>query len=131
VICYEFLWSHEVAAGLDRGVKKRPAIISSVEKRDRATYVTVVPITHLKPDDGKPAIELPPRVKAHLGLDQEKSWIICDELNEFAWPGDDIYPIPGGAMSAYDYGEIPPALFEKIREIILSLDLRKKKTILR
>jgi hypothetical protein len=35
------------------------------------------------------AIEIPLKVKQHLGLDTKPSWIVVDEFNEFVWPGFD------------------------------------------
>jgi hypothetical protein len=57
--------------------------------------VAVVPITHSQPRDPNAAVEIPLPVKRHLGLDSEHSWVILDELNEFAWPGFDLRPIKG------------------------------------
>jgi hypothetical protein len=34
--------------------------------------------------DPSPAIELPPAVKHHLGLDGKRSWMMLDEGNRFA-----------------------------------------------
>jgi hypothetical protein len=65
-------------------------------------------------------MEIPPKVKQHLGLDSERSWIVLDEFNEFAWPGFDLRPLPG-APGRYEYGFLPPALYRKIVERILGL----------
>jgi hypothetical protein len=51
-------------------------------------------------------------VKAHLGLDGTQSWIICDEYNEFDWPGVDL----GLTVAGNDkYGFVPDALVERVR----------------
>jgi hypothetical protein len=73
----------------------------------------VAPITHSPPHDPGVTIEILTRVKRHLGLDSERSWIILDELNVFRWPGHDLRPIPdkGGR---YDYGLLSPKFFESI-----------------
>ncbi len=55
---------------------------------------------------------MPPRVRAHLNLDAARSWIICDEYNEFTWPGVDLDMAPGGGSS---YGFAPIALIERVR----------------
>jgi len=39
------------------------------------------------------AVEIPLRVKEHLGLDSECSWVIPEEVNVFTWPGFDLRPI--------------------------------------
>lgn len=122
VISYSYLWKHESDAGQTEGVKDRPcAIVLAVESRDKhVKTVTVAPITHTPPSDPYTAIEIPPRVKVHLGLDERRSWIILDEFNEFTWPGFDLRSIPG-KPSRYDYGFLPPALFAKITARILEL----------
>jgi hypothetical protein len=130
VLCFEFLWSHEAKAGRDDGEKKRPSVVVLATKTEKGqTSVTVAPMTHLEPREGSNAIEVPAKVKEHLGLDSKRSWIICDELNEFVWPGVDLYPIPRGRPGQFDYGIIPPALYEKIRQLILELDSKAKNVI--
>lgn len=56
---------------------------------------------------------MPTRVKEHLGLDHERSWVILDELNIFTWPGFDLRPAKdrGGRI---DYGFLPPKFFERL-----------------
>jgi hypothetical protein len=83
----------------------------------------VAPITHTPPDDPETAIEVPAKVKQHLGLDDERSWIVLDDFNEFLWPGYDLRPVPGKA-GKYDYGFLPPALFRQIVGKII--ELRRK-----
>lgn len=133
VISYEFLWNDEAKAGYDRGRKSyRPSVIVLATKTQAGqTAVTVAPITHLEPLSGANAIEIPLKVKQSLGLDSQRSWIICDELNEFTWPGYDLYPVPRGIPGQYDYGFIPSALFEKVRKLILELDDNAKSILKR
>jgi hypothetical protein len=127
VVSYEFLWSNEAEAGHEQGEKKRPAVIVLAAKNDKGQItVTVAPITHSEPKASANAVEVPPKVKEHLGLDSERSWIICDELNEFVWPGYDLYPIPRGRPGQFDYGIIPPALYNKVRDLIVELDAKAK-----
>ncbi len=45
------------------------------------------------PHDPNVAVEIPLRVKEHLGLDSERSWVILEEVNIFTWPGFDLRPI--------------------------------------
>jgi hypothetical protein len=132
VICYEFLWSHEADKGATVGQKRRPAVIVIAAKNQSGqTVIVVAPITHSAPSDPAAAIEIPPRVKKHLGLDEQRSWVVLNELNEFVWPGFDIYPIPGGKPGQFDYGFIPPVLFKQIKDKIIALDAAAKKTIIR
>ena len=104
--------SAEEQAGREEGVKDRPcAIVLTTEHHDEDTIVTVVPITHTEPADMTIALELPARVKAHLGLDDERSWIIFNEADRFLWPGPDLRPISGRSPSEFAYGFLPPKLF--------------------
>ena len=89
--------------------------------------VTVAPVTHRKPKSKETGIEIPQRVKAHLGLDAEKSWVILDEVNQFTWPGFDLRLIP--KTKRYDYGFLPPRLFEQIKTGILDLILKRRAKI--
>ena len=41
-------------------------------------------------DITKRRIELPQQTKTRLGLDDERSWVIVSEANDFAWPGPDL-----------------------------------------
>jgi hypothetical protein len=122
VISYAYLWRRESEAGQTEGVKNRPcAIVLAVRREGGApAAVTVAPITHTPPHDPAAAIEIPPKVKAHLGLDGERSWIVLDDFNEFAWPGFDLRPVPG-KPGRYDYGFLPPALYRSIIGRILEL----------
>jgi hypothetical protein len=115
VISYRYLWHREHRAGRDEGLKDRPCVIVLSVKPaggDRAT-VRVVPVTHSRPDDPSVALELPPAVKRHLGLDGERSWVILDEVNEFGWPGFDLWPVLG-TRDRFTYGLLPPRLFDLI-----------------
>lgn len=121
VISYAYLWSNEYKAGKVEGLKNRPcAIILVVTNEDGGKIVTVAPITHTPPVNPEAAIQIPPKVKKHLDLDSEQSWIILDDFNEFIWPGYDLRPVSGKSGS-YDYGFLPPALFNQIVAKIIQL----------
>jgi len=77
VISYSYLWSEEAAAGHAEGRKTRPCAILLViqQPEGEPPRVTVAPITHSPPHDSGVAIEIPTRVKRHLGLDSERSWV--------------------------------------------------------
>ncbi len=115
VISYSYLWRNEHRAGKREGAKNRPCAIVLVVKdeSDGRKKVTVAPITHTPPANPDAAIEVPPKVKQHLGLDSKRSWIILDDFNEFIWPGYDLRPISGGT-GKYAYGFLPPALFKQM-----------------
>lgn len=118
VISYSYLWKEEEERGQVEGRKDRPcAIILAIDHPDQTLggrkQVAVVPITHSPPDDPDVAIEIPFRVKQHLGLDSDRSWVVLDEINVFTWPGFDLRPIRRGE-SRIDYGLLPPRFFEQL-----------------
>jgi len=114
VIPYVYLWRREHESGEESGRKTRPSLIIIAVKiaATGRLRVAVTPITSRQPDPTRAAIELPPRVKTHLGLDAPRSWVICDEYNEFEWPGVDLDTTPSGDAS---YGFAPDALVERVR----------------
>jgi hypothetical protein len=120
VISYAYLWHHESQAGQEEGRKDRPSVIVlAVERQaDDATLVTVLPITHTPPADPSSAVEIPAAVKRHLGLDDQRSWIIVAEGNEFDWPGYDLRKI--GSEDRFDYGFLPPRFFNQILEAFVA-----------
>lgn len=75
--------------------------------------IVVAPITHSPPERPGDAIEIPPKVKRVLGLDQERSWIVTTELNRFLWPGPDLRVAPRRDTPLYD--ALPEVLFERLR----------------
>ncbi|HME20211.1 MAG TPA: hypothetical protein VKI44_02395 [Acetobacteraceae bacterium] len=115
VISYSYLWHHEHNAGRDEGTKSRPCVIVLAIERpvDGTIMVRVAPVTHSPPSTAATALEIPRAVKRHLGLDDERSWIILDEVNEFAWPGFDLRPIPP-SRDRFTYGFLPPRLFDQM-----------------
>jgi hypothetical protein len=114
VISYAYLWHDEHRRGLEEGRKDRPSVIVLAVERagDDATLVTVLPITHSAPTDARSAIEIPLPVKRHLGLDDDRSWIVVAEGNEFLWPGYDLRQRPH--TDRYDYGLLPPRFFNQV-----------------
>lgn len=120
VIRYAFLWSHEAARGLGEGRKDRPCavLVSARRQGSEEVRVIVVPITHEPPVDPLAGIVLPDAVKRQLGLDAAPQWLRFEELNRFTWPGFDVRPVPGRA-GQWQYGMLPKALFEQLRQGIL------------
>jgi hypothetical protein len=113
VVAYSYLWHREAAAGRDEGVKDRPVVVVvAIRKRPHGTQLIVVPITTRLPRNGDAAIEVPARVRQHLGLGDDKCWIVADEYNLFTWPGPDIRPISRGDVISPSYGFIPGKLLE-------------------
>lgn len=121
VICYSYLWHEEHERGGEEGMKDRPcAIVLTVQDDEGDTIVTVVPVTHTPPQRPDEAIEIPFSTKQRLGLDAERSWVIVSEVNRFVWPGPDLRPISRGQHDRFDYGMLPPRLFQQIQEQLLS-----------
>ena len=117
VISYSYLWANEHRRGQEEGLKNRPcAIVVARQTIHDQTVATVVPITHTPPGENDWAIELPAVTKKRLGLDDQRSWIILDETNDFIWPGPDLRPIKPGKFA---YGTLPPTLFRQMRDLIL------------
>jgi hypothetical protein len=116
VISYAYLWHREHQAGREEGQKDRPSVIILAVERDAddAIVVTVLPITHSAPSDPASAVEIPLPVKRHLGLDDDASWIVVAEGNEFRWPGYDLRKLPHS--DRYDYGFLPPRFFSQVIE---------------
>ncbi len=90
------------------------------------TIVVVLPITHSPPADPASAVEIPAAIKRHLGLDDERSWIVVAEGNEFDWPGYDIRKI--GRSDRYDYG-LPPRFFKDVIEAFAAWHRAHKVTL--
>jgi hypothetical protein len=121
VVRYGYLWYNDHVAGREYSPKDRPcAVILRTTSDDGAVIVTVVPITHSAPRNPDEAVELPARVKQHLGLDGERSWVVVSEVNRFAWPGPDLAAVPAADSGRFDYGQLPPGLFRSIREQFLA-----------
>jgi hypothetical protein len=128
VISYSYLWSQEAEAGQVEGRKDRPcAIILAIEPAEEGQpkEIAVAPITHSAPADLSVAVELPPRVKQHLGLDSDPSWVILNEVNVFTWPGFDLRHTKRGS-GRVDYGHLPPKLFDVLVETFKTLRLANK-----
>lgn len=131
VIRYSYLWRSAYLDGAEEGVKDRPAaIILVVREGEGSPTVTVLPITHAQPDDPRTAVEIPQPVKARLGLDSERSWVVLNEANRFRWPGPDLRPIPGRDVSTTAYGFLPPRFFETLRQrFVEALAARRAKVV--
>lgn len=95
------------------------AVVVATKRADGLSQILVAPITHRQPASLSHAIEIPKIVKRDLGLDEERSWIIIDELNRFIWPGPDVRVVAGRADPYF--GAIPDWLFIQVREGIGAL----------
>jgi hypothetical protein len=96
--------AREHGGGIEEGAKNRPcAIVAARQMIEDRIVVKVVPITHSPPIDDGDAVEIPAALKAHLGLDDLRSWIVVTETNDFPWPGPDLRPRPGMRPRRFDY----------------------------
>ena len=108
VISYAYLWAREHGGGVEEGAKDRPcAIVAARQVVAGREVVTVVPITHTRPAAAADAIEIPPALKAHLGLDESPSWVVVTETNDFLWHGPDLRPRRGIKPTRFDSSPTP------------------------
>ena len=123
VIRYSYLWHSEHLQGREEEQKDRPcAIIASIRVDEGGdTRVLVLPITHTPPRAPHAAVEIPPKVKARLQLDEARSWIVLSEWNEFVWPGPDLRRLPGNDEASIAFGVLPSGLFASVRDQFLAL----------
>jgi len=107
VFRYAYLWDRQSREGREEGDKDRPCLVLAIVaiEEDGARVVRVLPITHAPPADPTEAIEIPPRVKQRLGLDDA---------------GPDLRPPPLETADGY-YGPLPPALFDAVRRGFVAL----------
>ena len=125
VIRYDYLWTHEAAAGRDQG-KTRPAcLVAAPDPAVLPRYVVLLPITHTPPADDTVGVEIPVRVKQAIGLDDAPSWVIVSEYNIDEWPNAGLSPLPG-KPGVFDYGFIPPGLFAQIQARFIELARAKR-----
>ena len=129
VVRYSFLWSSEARAGETEGRKDRPCVIVTTVKRDPdgRFRVRVLPITH-RPSEPERSIAIPRKVKRHLGLDADASWILLDEVNEFFWPGVDLRPVSRLKPGVWTFGVLPTEIFDEIRTRLRQM-LRQRRTV--
>lgn len=130
VIGYSYLWRHEHRLGEEEGRKDRPcAIVLVSETVGGETVVTVAPITHTPPHDAETAVELPSATKQRMGMDDQPSWVMVNEVNRFIWPGPDLRPILKSNPRRFDYGVLAPNLFKKITSAMIALHNKKRLTV--
>lgn len=127
VVRYSFLWSNEARAGETEGRKDRPCVIVTAVRRtsDGRFRVRVLPITH-RPSEPDRSIRVPPKVKRHLSLDADASWIVLDEVNEFIWPGVDLRPVSRLKPGVWTIGVLPTEIFDETRARLRSVLLQRR-----
>ena len=125
VVRYDYLWTHEAAAGHDRGKDRPTCIVAATDSLMRPRHVVLLPITHTPPTGDTVGLEIPPKVKQAIGLDDAPSWVIVSEHNIDEWPNAGLSPVPG-KPGVFAYGFIPPGLFQQIKARFLDLARQKK-----
>jgi hypothetical protein len=129
VVRYSFLWSSEARTGQTEGRKDRPCVvITAAQEAEGQCRVRVLPFTH-RPTETSRSISVVPKVKRHLGLDHDASWIVLDEVNEFIWPGVDLRPISRSRPQVWMFGVLPIEVFDEIR--VKLRDIRQQRRVLR
>jgi hypothetical protein len=129
IVRYSFLWSSEAKQGATEGRKDRPCVVVTAVRRvaDGRFRVRVLPTTH-RPTEPSRSVAIPLKVKRHLGLDSDASWIVLDEANEFVWPGVDLRPISRSKPGVWTFGVIPAEIFDAVR-VKLRAIARQRRTL--
>ena len=132
VLSYAYLWAHEAEQGEVDGRKYRPVVVV-IERRtaDDRSELLVVPVTTQSPERAADGVEIPARVKAHLGLDAARCWIMTTEINRFRWPGPDIRPVERGGERTPCLGFIPQTLFDAVLAAVIARAERGRLTVMR
>lgn len=92
LIAYEYVWA-SVFKARDEGEKTYPvAVVAARHDLGPVSFAYVLAISHSPPRPGDRALQVPLKLKRHLGLDDGPSWIYTDQVNVFAWPGPDLRP---------------------------------------
>jgi uncharacterized protein YifN (PemK superfamily) len=125
VICYDYLWKDEHQKGKIEGKKNRPCAIVIVVPPTEAEKrrVVVVPVTHSPPRSSQDAIEIPHKIKQHLGLDDERSWIVTTEVNRVAWDDPGIVP---AKRTSWEYGAMPQGFVKQLQSRIVERAQNRK-----
>jgi hypothetical protein len=125
IVRYDYLWTHEAAAGRGQGKDRPTCIVAATDSFVRPRYVVLLPITHIAPADDTVGVEIPPKVKQALRLDDEPSWVVVSEHNIDEWPNAGLSPVPS-KPDVFAYGFIPPRLFREIKVGFLELARRTR-----
>lgn len=114
VVRYDFLWLREAARGRSSS-KDRPAcIVATLDQTVDPRFVLLLPITHAVSLGDTAAVEIPSKVCAALGFDEQRSWVVVSEYNVDEWPNAGLRAVPGKPRS-FAYGFLPPMLFSQIK----------------
>ena len=125
VLRYDYLWSREALQGRQQSKDRPTCLVAAGESRSNRRFVLLLPITHSPPSGDTIGIEIPQKVKAALGLDDEASWVVISEYNVDEWPNAGLAHIPG-KPGIYSYGFLPPALFASVKRKFADLVREKR-----
>ena len=134
MIRYSYLWARESEDKRAEGVKDRPCaiVVAILRPNLPGPLVRVLPITHSPPVDPRAALELPQSTKQRLGLDDERSWIVLSECNDFVWPGPDLRPSINGDLATVAHGILPPNFLKILKARLLErIHAKRFKTVSR
>lgn len=120
VLRYDYLWTHDAAAGRDQGKDRPTCLVAATDESATPRFVVLLPITHTPPNGDTVGIEIPERVRQTLGLDDARSWVIVSEHNVDEWPSAGVQPLPG-RPGVFSYGFVPPSLFGEIKSRFIGL----------
>ena len=130
VVRYDYLWTHEAAAGREQGKDRPTCLVAATDRLTRPRYVVLLPITHTPPAGDTVGIAIPAKVRHALGLDDAPSWVIVSEHNVDEWPNAGLTPLPG-KPGVFAYGFIPPGLFSQVKARFLELARQNKTAVVR
>ena len=125
VLRYDYLWTHEAAAGRQQGKDRPVCLVAATDDAVSPRYVVLLPITHTPPRGDTVGVEIPAKVKAFLDLDDARSWVNVSEHNVDAWPNAGLLPVQGRGGD-FAYGFIPPGLFARIKAEFVALARSRK-----
>jgi hypothetical protein len=136
LVAYEYLWLSQENTRND-GAKAYPvALIFAKKIIASVTLAYAVGVSHKSPHASEKAIEVPKKLKRHLGLDEDRSWIYTDQLNEFTWPGPDLKPaewlskLPSARNSCI-IGALPINWFALVKQDVIENLKLKRAAIIR
>jgi len=125
VVRYDYLWTHEAAAGREQGKDRPTCLVAASDSQAEPRFVVLLPITHTQPAGDTLGVEIPAKVKKAIGLDDARSWVIVSEHNIDEWPNGGLSSLPG-KPDVFSYGFIPPGLFAQIKAAFLALARQNK-----
>jgi hypothetical protein len=59
-------------------------------------------------------------------LDEDESWIVLDEANEFVWPGPDLRPVAREKAGVWTFGVLPQELFAELQAKLAAVLQRRR-----